>query len=360
MLSVELGLTNKIKSFALPGLSWLMLAALGSSTSVLARDSISVVGSSTVYPFSKVVAERFGRSTRYKTPTIEQIGTGGGFKEFCRKIGVDSVDIANASRRIKDSEYRFCVSNGVTSIVEVQIGYDGIVLANDVNSKSFEISRKEIYLALAKYVPDPRGNAVAVDNPYRLWSEINPNLPELAIEVIGPSSSSGTRDTFVELVMNVGCSQFKWLQSLKERNFGRYWQVCNLIREDGAYIEAGENDHFILQKLNKRPSALGIFGFSFLDQNVDKVQAAVIDGVSPSFETIASREYPVTRALYFYVKKAHINVVPGIKAFLREFTSEKAWGDDGYLSDKGMIPSSPEERAAIKAKVVALEELDEL
>jgi len=321
------------------------------------RDTINVVGSSTVFPFSKVVAERFGRSTRYKTPTVEQIGTGGGFKEFCRKVGVDTVDIVNASRRIKKSEFHNCVQNGVKAIVEVQIGYDGIVLANRYNSATFSLSRKEIYLALAKYVPNPNGTAVAVANPYRLWSQINKDLPATPIEVIGPSPSSGTRDTFVELVMNRGCQHFPWVKALSKRSPSRHREICQLIREDGMYIEAGENDHFILQKLNKKPNAIGIFGFSFLDQNMDIVHAAIIDGTEPSFESISSGEYPITRALYFYVKKAHVNVVPGIEAFLREFTSEKTWGDEGYLADKGMIPSSPKERSQVKVWVQQLKEL---
>lgn len=321
------------------------------------RDLISVVGSSTVFPFSKVVAERFGRSTRYKTPTIEQIGTGGGFKEFCKKVGTDSVDIANASRRMKPSEFRNCEKNGVKAIVEVQIGYDGIVLANKRSSHHYVLSRKEIYLALAKYVPDPAGKALAVENPYRRWNDINPELPSIDIEVIGPSSSSGTRDTFVDLVMNQGCKQFSQIYALAEKDPLRFREICQLIREDGAYVEAGENDHFILQKLNKRPNALGIFGFSFLDQNVDIVHAAIIDGIEPSFESIANGEYPITRALYFYLKKAHVGVIPGIEAFLREFTSEKAWGDEGYLADKGMIPSSLKERQQVQARVRALTEL---
>ena len=321
------------------------------------NEAISIVGSSTVFPFAKVVAERFGRTTRYKTPTIEQIGTGGGFKEFCRKVGLDSVDIANASRRIKESEFRHCIDNGVDAIVEVQIGYDGIVLANKRESETYHLSRKDLYLALARYVPSPDGQKVAVDNPYQRWNEINPALPNTPIEVLGPSTSSGTRDTFIELVMDKGCQGYAWVADLAKRQPARYREICHLIRDDGAFIDAGENDHFILQKLNKKPDSLGIFGFSFLDQNVDIVHAAVIDGIAPSFESISSGEYPITRALYFYVKKAHVNVVPGMTAYLREFSSEKAWGDEGYLADKGMIPSSPAERKKMRERVEKLETL---
>jgi phosphate transport system substrate-binding protein len=345
------------------GVKWLNVATLALTFGCIsvfadARETIGVVGSSTVFPFSKVVAERFGRSTRFKTPTIEQIGTGGGFKEFCRGVGTDSVDIVNASRRIKKSEFRTCVQNGVDEIVEVQIGYDGIVLANKRSSDTFSFSRADLYLALAKYVPDPNDELEIIENPYQNWNEINSALPARPIEVIGPSRSSGTRDIFIELVMQQGCLGFDAVAALATVQPAKYRQVCQLIREDGVYIDAGENDHFILQKLNKQPGAIGIFGFSFLDQNDDIVHAANIDGIEPSFESIASGRYPITRALYFYVKKAHVGVVPGIDAFLREFSSEKAWGDHGYLSEKGMIPSSPAERKLIRQRIENLQVLN--
>ncbi len=315
------------------------------------RDSINVVGSSTVFPFSKVVAERFGRSTKFKTPIIEATGTGGGFKEFCKGIGVGYVDISNASRKMKSSEFEMCQANGVKDIIEVQFGFDGIVLANSRISPSLKLTRKDIFLALAKQVPSPDGSPTLVPNPYTTWKELNTNLPDAKIEVLGPPPTSGTRDAFVELAMEGGCDQFPWIKDMKSTDNGRYKEICHLIREDGAFIEAGENDNLIVQKLNANPKALGIFGFSFLDQNLDKVQASTIDGEEPEFESIADGRYPVSRPLYFYVKKAHVGVIPGIYEYLMEFTHKRAWGEEGYLADKGMIPLNEEKRNAIAMRV---------
>ncbi|WP_096086600.1 PstS family phosphate ABC transporter substrate-binding protein [Agaribacterium haliotis] len=326
-----------------------MIAA--TTASAASRDSISVVGSSTVFPFSKVVAERFGKSTSFKTPTIESTGTGGGFKEFCKGTGVSTVDISNASRRIKQSEFDMCQKNGVKDIIEVLIGYDGIVLANSVKSKPFTLTRRDIFLALAKEVPAADGSEKLVENPYKTWKDVNPALPATKIEVLGPPPTSGTRDAFAELAMEGGCKTFPWIKAMKKKNKAKYKAICHIVREDGAYVEAGENDNLIVQKLNANPNALGIFGFSFLDQNLDKVQASKIDGQDPEFETIADGSYPVSRPLYFYVKKAHIGVIPGIAEYLTEFTSEKAWGEEGYLTDKGMIPLSDEKRKEIKTRV---------
>lgn len=333
-----------------------LAAAIASSSIVMAagRDSISVVGSSTVFPFSKVVAERYGRSTNFKTPTIESTGTGGGFKEFCKGVGVEYVDISNASRAIKSSEIEDCKNNGVTEIVEVQIGYDGIVIANAASTKRFSLTRKDLFLALAKKVPNPKGGDTLVDNPYKMWADVNPALPASKIEVLGPPPTSGTRDAFVELGMEAGCKAFPWIEALKKTDKARYKEICHIVREDGAFIEAGENDNLIVQKLNANPNALGIFGFSFLDQNLDKVQASIIDGQDPTFESIADGSYPVSRPLFFYVKKAHAGVIPGIAEFLAEFTSEKAWGDEGYLTEKGMIPLSAAKRKELGANVRAL------
>ncbi|WP_370981566.1 PstS family phosphate ABC transporter substrate-binding protein [Agaribacterium sp. ZY112] len=335
-----------------------MLAA--TSAVAATRDSISVVGSSTVFPFSKVVAERFGRSTSFKTPTIESTGTGGGFKEFCKGTGVSTVDISNASRRIKQSEFDMCKANGVKDIVEVLIGYDGIVLANSVKATPFKLTRRDIFLALAKEVPAADGSEKLVANPYKTWKDVNPTLPATKIEVLGPPPTSGTRDAFAELAMEGGCKTFPWIKAMKKKNKAKYKAVCHIVREDGAYVEAGENDNLIVQKLNANPNALGIFGFSFLDQNADKVQASLIDSEAPTFETIADGSYPVSRPLYFYVKKAHVGVIPGIAEYLAEFTSEKAWGEEGYLTDKGMIPLSDEKRAEIKKRVSNLEPLKAL
>ncbi len=333
------------------------VVALGAQAS--SRDSISVVGSSTVFPFSKVVAERFGRATKFRTPTIEQTGTGGGFREFCKGVGVDYVDISNASRKIKKSEKTLCKKNGVREIIEVLIGYDGIVLANSVNAPVFSLSRRDIFLALAKEIPNPDGSNSLIPNPHKTWREVNSALPDTKIAVLGPPQTSGTRDAFVELAMEGGCKKFAWIAELKKTNKAHYKSICHIIRDDGAFIEAGENDNLIVQKLNANPAALGIFGFSFLDQNTDKVQASLVDGQQPTFESIADGRYPVSRPLYFYVKKAHVGVIPGIAEYLAEFTSEKSWGEEGYLADKGMIPLPKNKRAEMKARVAGLVEMND-
>ncbi len=309
-----------------------------------ARDYISIVGSSTVYPFATVVAEQFGKTTKYKTPKIESTGSGGGLKLFCAGVGVEHPDITNASRRIKKSEVEMCEKNGVTGVTEVKVGYDGIVLANSKEADPMELSRKDIFLALAKEVPDPDGGENLVENPYETWQDVNPDLPDRDIEVLGPPPTSGTRDAFAELAMEGGCKKIDWIKAMKKQDKKAYKAVCHTVREDGAYVEAGENDNLIVQKLDANPDALGIFGFSFLDQNRDKIQGSYIDGVEPTFEKIGNGEYPVSRPLYFYVKQAHVGVIPGMKEYLDEFTSAKAWGPDGYLADKGLIPMSEQER----------------
>ncbi|MFT5082709.1 MAG: phosphate transport system substrate-binding protein [Lentisphaeria bacterium] len=337
------------------------IALLASTTAYSAgRDSISIVGSSTVFPFSKVVAERFGKTTSFKTPTVESIGTGGGFKEFCKGLGVSHPDISNASRRIKSTEFEMCKANGVSEIIEVLFGYDGIVLANSINAPKMSLSTKDIFLALAKKVPNPNGSETLVDNPYATWKQVNAALPATKIEVLGPPTTSGTRDAFVELAMEGGCKQIPWLASLKKSNKGKFKEICHILREDGAFIEAGENDNLIVQKLDANENALGIFGFSFLDQNSDKVQASAIDGSDPEFETISDGRYAVSRPLYFYVKKGHMGVIPGIKEYLDEFTSEKAWGDEGYLTDKGLISLNVDKRKEIGASVAKGEILKSL
>ncbi len=316
--------------------------ALGAvSAQAAARDYVSIVGSSTVYPFATVVAENFGKTTGGKTPKIESTGSGGGLKLFCAGVGVEHPDITNASRRIKQSEIDTCAKNGVEEIIEIKVGYDGIVMANDKSSPKIDISREEIWLALAKEVPNPDGSNELVANPYQKWSEINPNLPDTKIEVLGPPPTSGTRDAFVELALEAGCEGFEVVEALDK---DAKKAVCHTVREDGGYVEAGENDNLIIQKLKSNPDAFGVFGYSFLDQNYDSVQGSLVDGVEPTFELIADGSYPVSRSLYFYVKKAHIGSVPGIEGYLAEFTSEKAWGDEGYLTDKGLIPMPAEER----------------
>jgi phosphate transport system substrate-binding protein len=335
-----------------------LATTLVSSPALMAqgRDYISIVGSSTVYPFSTVVAERFGRKTQYSTPKVESTGSGGGLKLFCQGLGVSHPDIANASRRIKKSEVELCESNGVNGIVEVLIGHDGIVLANSKATEQLDLSRRDLFLALAKQVPNPNGSGF-IANPYRTWKDVNPALPAAEIEVLGPPPTSGTRDAFVELVMEEGCDEVPEIAALASSDKNKHKALCQSVREDGAFIEAGENDNLIVQKLQANPDALGIFGFSFLDQNSDKVQGSKIGGVAPTFESISDGSYPVSRPLYFYVKKAHVGVIPGIREFLDEFTSERAWGDEGYLADKGMIPLSEEKRDEIAQDVKNLESL---
>ncbi len=307
------------------------------------RDTIRIVGSSTVFPFSAAVAEQFGQTSGFATPIVESTGSGGGLKLFCAGVGFEYPDITNASRRIKSSEVGRCAANGISGITEVKIGYDGIVLGSSRKSDQLSIDVPNLWLALAAEVPDADGNIVA--NPYTKWSEIDASLPAVAIRVMGPPPTSGTRDAFVELVMEKGCEHFDAVARIEVSDKDRFEQICASVREDGAFVEAGENDNLIVQKLEADPDAFGIFGFSFLDQNVDKIQGSMVNGFDPTFDNIAAGDYPVSRSLFFYVKNAHIDVVPGIAGFVVEFTSEDAWGPFGYLADKGLIPLTDDERA---------------
>jgi phosphate transport system substrate-binding protein len=322
-------------------------ALLASTAS--ARDQIRIVGSSTVYPFSTVVAEEFGRSTSFKTPIVESTGTGGGLKLFCAGPGLETPDIANASRRIKSSEIELCEKNGVSKITEVKLGYDGIAIARSKESDSINLSLKQIFLGLAREVPTPSGDFVA--NPNITWKDVDPSLPDVKIEVLGPPPTSGTRDAFNELALEGGCKTFPAIAALKNTDKTAYKRICHSIREDGGYVEAGENDNLIVQKLVANPSALGIFGYSFLDQNRDRIRGSLVNGVEPDFDNIASGKYPVSRPLFFYVKGEHIGKVPGISEYVREFVGEKAVGDYGYLADRGLIPAPSDERKQIRADV---------
>jgi len=315
-----------------------------------ARDQIRIVGSSTVFPFSTAVAEEFGRNSSFKTPVVESTGSGGGLKLFCNGVGADHPDITNASRRIKKSEFERCADNGVKRIVEIKVGFDGIVIANSRKSQRMELTLQQLFLALAKDIPDINGNLIP--NTYKNWKDIDNNLPDFKISVLGPPPTSGTRDAFNELAIEGGCKTIKSLADLKTTDRERYHAICRSIREDGAYIEAGENDNLIVQKLQTNPEAFGVFGFSFLEQNNDALQGSAVNGVSPEFEKITSGEYPVSRSLYFYVKEAHIGIIPGIEEFIKEFTSELTWGPDGYLVDKGLIPllESDRARSAVEAQ----------
>ncbi len=340
-----------VLSAAVAALSMNALQAAG-------RDTISVMGSSTVYPFATVVAERFGKGSDFKTPKIESTGTGGGMKLFCAGDGINTPDMTNASRRIKKSEFEMCQKNGVNGITEVMIGYDGIVIANSKKAEVMKLSRKDIFLALAKQVPAKDGSETLVANPYKTWKDVNPALPAVKIEVLGPPPTSGTRDAFAELALEGGCKTFDWIKAMKKKDKKQYKVVCHSVREDGAYIEAGENDNLIVQKLVANPKALGVFGFSFLDQNADKVQGSTIDGSVPTFENIADGSYPVSRPLYFYVKKAHVGRIPGMVEYVTEFTSEAAMGEDGYLADKGLIPLPEKMRKEFRENSVGMKALE--
>jgi len=332
---------------------------LGASAAIAgaaeAREEIRIVGSSTVYPFATVVAEEFGKTTDFKTPVIESTGSGGGFKLFCAGTGVDHPDITNASRRIKKSEVERCAKNGISKITEVQIGFDGIVLANSRAASKVNLTLRQLWLALAKDVPGAGGTPIA--NLYQKWSDIDPSLPSERIEVLGPPPTSGTRDAFVELAMEGGCKTFPDIKALKKQDKKAYKKLCHTIRKDGAFVEAGENDNLIVQKLEANSKAFGVFGYSFLDQNRDAVQGTTIDGVEPSFDNIASGSYPVSRSLYFYVKQAHVGVIPGMAEYLAKFTDEEALGEFGYLTDKGLIPMPEADRAATRAAALSLKPL---
>ena len=332
------------------------LALAGAVHAQSARDYISIVGSSTVYPFTTAVAEQFGKANaQFKTPKVESTGTGGGFKLFCGGVGVQHPDISNASRPIKKSEVETCAKNGVTEIVEINIGFDGIVLASSKKNQPMPLTIKDIWLALAKEVPDASGKLVA--NPYKTWKDVNPALPANKIEVLGPPPTSGTRDAFVELVMDHGCKEFDAIKTLEKSDEKKAKAACQTVREDGAFIEAGENDNLIVNKLVANPNALGVFGYSFLEENLDKIQGETINGVAPNFESIADGKYPVSRPLFVYVKKAHVGVIPGIKEFIAEFTSEKAVGDDGYLGRKGLIPLPDNKRKQVATDARSLKTL---
>jgi phosphate transport system substrate-binding protein len=326
----------------------------GAASAQSARDYINIVGSSTVYPLTTAVAEQFGRAGKFKTPKVESTGTGGGLKLFCNGVGVQHPDVANASRRIKQTELDTCAKNGVKDISEIKIGYDGIVLARSKKGGPLKLTRKDIYLALAKQIPDPANPTTLIANPNTTWKQVNPSLPDVKIEVLGPPPTSGTRDAFAELVMENGCSSYAWIKALKDVSEDRYKRVCQTLREDGAYIEAGENDNLIVQKIEANPNAVGIFGYSFLEENEDKLVGSIVEGEPPTFEAIAAGKYPASRPLFIYVKKAHLNVIPGLKEFVAEYMSDKAIGQEGYLADKGLIPPSAAELGKIRSGALAL------
>ena len=336
------------------------LLALVATPAFAARDQIRIVGSSTVYPFTTTVAEAFGKASGMKTPVVESTGTGGGMKLFCAGVGEDSPDLTNASRRIKKSEFEDCNKNGVTDIVEVKIGFDGLTIAASKDAPDMKLTKQQIFMALAKQVPDKDGKLI--DNPYKMWSDIDASLPKEKIEVLGPPPTSGTRDSFMELALEAGALKFKSLEDLKKSDAKAFEVVWKSVREDGAYVEAGENDNLIVQKLQANPAALGIFGFSFLEENASSIKGLEIDGVAPAYETVASGDYKMARPLFVYAKKQHVGVVPGMAEFVAEYVSDKASGTDGYLADKGLIalPEADAEKSRANATAMATITIDGL
>lgn len=319
-----------------------------------ARNYIEVVGSSTVFPFATVVAETFGKKTGLPTPKIEATGTGGGMKLFCKGNGINTPDIVNTSRRIKSLELQKCYQNGVVDISEVLVGFDGIAIAHARGGTNFDLTLRELYLALAAKIPAvatgrPHNKKELIKNPFTHWHQINKNLPAVKIKVLGPPPTSGTRDALQELAIEGGCKTYKFLKALKKKDKKKYKSLCRTIREDGHFVEMGENDNLIISKLVNDKDVLGIFGFSFLDQNSDKVVGSTINGKAITFENIASGQYPISRPLYFYVKNSHRNKIKGLNAFIAELVDEDALGEEGYLVDKGLIPQTKDKRAKFAA-----------
>jgi phosphate transport system substrate-binding protein len=339
------------KFIALSALAVAGLFAFADTASAQSRDTIRVVGSSTVYPFTTAVAEQFGKSGAGKTPVVESTGTGGGFKLFCAGVGVGHPDVSNASRRIKKGEFENCVKNGAKDIIEIKVGYDGLSIAQSKAGTPTKLTMAQVFLALADQVPDKDGKLVA--NPFKNWSDIDKSLPNLKIEVLGPPPTSGTRDSFHELFMEVGAEQIPALKELRKADRKAFDKAWKSLRRDGAYVEAGENDNVIVAKLEANKNAYGIFGFSFLEENSAKLRGVVIEGVEPTFETISSGKYKASRPLFVYVKKQHIGVVPGLDKFIAEYVSEKAMGKDGYLPRKGLVPLPSAEAAEVRKSALA-------
>ena len=324
------------------------LVAVFAITSVVEAREIRIVGSSTVYPFTTIVGETFAAEGN-TAPVIESTGTGGGMKLFCAGVGESHPDFTNASRAIKSSEVEKCAAKGITPL-EMMVGYDGIVFANSKKSGVLEATPLDLYKALAKDVPQADGSLVA--NPYTHWNQINSDFPATKIEVLGPPPSSGTRDAWVELVMEKGCKTYDWVKAMKKKDKKAYKGICHGIREDGAFVEAGENDNLIIQKLANNPNAFGIFGYSFLDQNTDVIQGSPIAGVVPTFDSIADGSYPASRGLYVYAKKEHMGVTPGMTEFMTLYLSDDVAGADGSLGDAGLIPLPQKELDKVRANVL--------
>ena len=324
------------------------VALVGVATTASARDYLSIAGSSTVLPFATIVAEQLGTNPSFKTPVVESGGSSVGKKGVCEGIGTEYIDIGNASSRMKTGELEYCDGNGV-DVTEIKVGYDGIVVANSKEGTPLVISKAELGMALTAEVPACADGSTNyncetwVPNPFKKWSDINPELPDIAIRVYGPPTTSGTRASYAEMVNQKGyCGKEAMAKKASAARGDKKGKKCRAMRTDGAYIEAGEQDNLIVQKLQEDPTAYGIFGFSYLDQNSDTLQGAVISGTNPTFDEIANGTYSVSRALYFYVKHAHVGVVPGVEEYMAEWV--KHWGEDGALSDAGMIPMPQAER----------------
>lgn len=330
------------------------------TTGAQARDQVSMAGSSTVLPFATIIAEEMGKNPNFKTPVVESGGSSVGKKGVCDGIGTQFIDIGNASSRMKPSELEYCNKNGV-DLTEIKVGYDGIALANSLDSQTLEISKADLGMALTAEVSACAGGLrdfnceQLIPNPFTKWSEINPNYPDIEIRVYGPPTTSGTRASFAEMVNEKAYCKKDPLAKAALAAAGKKAKSCRAMRTDGAYVEAGEQDNLIVQKLQEDKDAYGIFGFSYLDQNTDTLQSAVVDGTPATFDLIASGDYAISRALWFYVKHAHVGVVPGITEYMKEWT--KHWDEDGILSDAGMVPMPDEERAAYAQ---AMDELPKL
>ncbi len=319
---------------------------------VMARDQIRAVGSSTVYPFTTAVAEQFGKAGGGKTPVVESTGTGGGMKIFCEGVGVDKADVTNASRRMKKGEFEACQKAGVKDIVEIKIGFDGLTIAQSKAGPKLNLTLAQVYLALAEQVPGADGKLVA--NPYKNWSDIDKSLPNIKIEVLGPPPTSGTRDSLHELFLEGGALQIPALAELKKTDGKAFEKAWKSIRKDGAYVEAGENDNVIVQKIEANKNAFGVFGFSFLEENLSKLKGVALDGTEPTFDAIAGGKYKGARAMFVYIKKQHVGVIPGLDKFAAEYVSEKALSKDGYLARKGLVPLPKAELEEVRKSVSGL------
>ena len=336
-----------MKNISFATVAAIAVAGAVAASPASARDQIRIVGSSTVFPFTQAVAEEFANVTGNPAPVVESTGTGGGMKIFCGGVGPDFPDVSGASRAMKESEHKACMDNGVDSVTEVLIGYDGIAFASARKGAVIDVTIPQLFQALAAEV-EVDGKVVA--NPYKKWSEIDSSLPDVEITVFGPPPTSGTRDAWVELVMEEGCEAFPAIEALEGEKKD---QVCARMRTDGPFVEAGENDNLIVQRLNADENAFGIFGYSFLYENQDTLEGEKIDGVAPSFETIADGSYPVSRPLFFYIKNAHRGVIPGLDDFIGAYVSEAAMGDGGYLSERGLIPLPTEQRDTVRTDAEA-------